>query len=31
MALHLGLVAVAGLYLPPAINTWFRHVASQLG
>jgi len=31
MALHLGLVAVAGLYLPPAINAWFRHVAGQLG
>jgi hydrogenase-4 component F len=31
MALHLVLVAVAGLYLPPAINAWFRHVASQLG
>ncbi len=31
MALHLALVAVAGLYLPPAINTWFRHVAGQLG
>jgi len=31
IALHLGLVAVAGLYLPPAINAWFRHVASQLG
>jgi hydrogenase-4 component F len=31
MALHLGLVATAGLYLPHAITTWFRHVASQLG
>jgi hydrogenase-4 component F len=31
MALHLGLVAVAGLYLPQAINAWFRHVAGQLG
>ena len=31
MALHLGLVAIAGLYLPQTITTWFRHVASQLG
>jgi hydrogenase-4 component F len=31
MALHLGLVAIAGLYLPQAINAWFRHVAGQLG
>jgi hydrogenase-4 component F len=31
MALHLALVATAGLYLPHAINTWFRHVAGQLG
>jgi hydrogenase-4 component F len=30
MALHLLLVAIAGLYLPAAIVTWFRHVASQL-
>jgi hydrogenase-4 component F len=31
MALHLGLVATAGIYLPVAVVTWFRHVASQLG
>ncbi len=31
MALHLGLVAVAGLYLPQAIHAWFRHVAGLLG
>jgi hydrogenase-4 component F len=31
MALHLALVATAGLYLPHAINSWFRHVAGQLG
>jgi hydrogenase-4 component F len=31
MALHMALVAIAGLYLPQAITTWFRHVASQLG
>jgi hydrogenase-4 component F len=31
MALHLGLVAAAGIYLPETISTWFRHVAHQLG
>jgi hydrogenase-4 component F len=31
MALHLALVAVAGLYLPTAVVSWFRHVASLLG
>ena len=31
MALHLGLVAIAGIYLPAAVVAWFRHVASQLG
>ncbi len=31
MMLHLGLVAVAGVYLPGPIVAWFRHVASQLG
>ncbi len=31
MALHLGLVAIAGIYLPGAVVAWFRHVASQLG
>ena len=28
MALHLGLVAIAGIYLPVAVVAWFRHVAS---
>jgi hydrogenase-4 component F len=31
MALHLVLVAIAGIYLPAAIVAWFRHVASDLG
>ena len=31
MALHLLLVAVAGIYLPRTIISWFRHVASLLG
>lgn len=31
MALHLGLVATAGVYLPGAVVAWFRHVANQLG
>jgi hydrogenase-4 component F len=31
MALHLALVAAAGIYLPATIVAWFRHVASQLG
>lgn len=31
MALHLVLVAIAGIYLPVAIVAWFRHVASELG
>ena len=31
IALHLLLVTVAGLYLPGAVVTWFRHVAGQLG
>src|SRR6184192_3735949 len=31
MALHLLLVAAAGIYLPGTIVSWFRHVASQLG
>jgi hydrogenase-4 component F len=30
MALHLGLVAVAGVFLPATVVTWFRHVASLL-
>ena len=28
---HLGLVLVAGLYLPPAMVAWFQHVARMLG
>jgi len=28
---HLGLVAVAGLYLPAPLVAWFRHVAGLLG
>ena len=31
MALHLLLVAVAGIYLPAAVISWFRHVATLLG
>jgi hydrogenase-4 component F len=31
MALHLGLVAIAGLYLPRLVIAWFRHVAALLG
>jgi hydrogenase-4 component F len=30
LALHLILVAIAGIYLPSAVVTWFRHVASLL-
>ena len=29
MALHLSLVAIAGIYLPGAVVAWFRHVASH--
>ncbi len=28
---HLALVCAAGLYLPPALVSWFRHVAGRLG
>ena len=28
---HLGLVAVAGLYLPAPLVAWFQHVARLLG
>lgn len=28
---HLGLVLMAGIYLPPPLVAWFRHVASLLG
>jgi hydrogenase-4 component F len=31
MALHLLLVALAGIYLPAAVISWFRHVATLLG
>jgi hydrogenase-4 component F len=31
MFAHLALVCVAGIYLPPALVTWFQHVASILG
>jgi hydrogenase-4 component F len=30
IAAHLGLVLVAGLYLPPPLVTWFQHVAAML-
>jgi hydrogenase-4 component F len=28
---HLGLVLIAGLYLPPVLVSWFEHVARMLG
>ncbi|RMF97553.1 MAG: hydrogenase 4 subunit F [Gammaproteobacteria bacterium] len=31
MFLHLGLVLGAGLYLPPPLVAWFRHIADLLG
>jgi hydrogenase-4 component F len=31
MYAHLGLVLLAGLYPPPALVDWFRHVAAMLG
>ena len=31
MYVHLALVLVAGVYLPPPLVTWFQHVASLLG
>jgi hydrogenase-4 component F len=31
MFVHLALVLCAGLYLPPALVTWFQHVANLLG
>jgi hydrogenase-4 component F len=31
MALHLVIVAIAGLYLPGVVIAWFRHVAALLG
>ena len=30
-AVHLALVLVAGLYLPPVLVAWFQHVANMLG
>jgi hydrogenase-4 component F len=30
-AMHLGLVLMAGIYLPPPLVTWFEHVAGLLG
>jgi hydrogenase-4 component F len=31
LVLHLALVLIAGIYLPPAIVVWFQHVARLLG
>jgi hydrogenase-4 component F len=31
MYLHLALVLMAGIYLPPPLVEWFRHVAAMLG
>jgi hydrogenase-4 component F len=31
MAVHLAIVLMAGIYLPPAIVTWFQNVAASLG
>jgi hydrogenase-4 component F len=31
MLLHLGIVLVAGIFLPPALVSWFQHVARLLG
>lgn len=28
---HLALVLIAGLYLPPVLVSWFQHVARMLG
>jgi len=28
---HLALVLAAGIWLPPQLVTWFRHVAEMLG
>jgi hydrogenase-4 component F len=30
IAAHLGLVLIAGIYLPPPLVVWFQHVASLL-
>jgi hydrogenase-4 component F len=31
MFAHLALVAAAGVYMPPALVSWFQHVAKLLG
>jgi hydrogenase-4 component F len=31
MYAHLAIVLVAGVYLPPPLVAWFRHVAAVLG
>jgi hydrogenase-4 component F len=31
MYLHLAVVLMAGIYLPPPLVEWFRHVAMMLG
>jgi hydrogenase-4 component F len=31
MILHFGLVLTAGIFLPPMLVAWFRHVADILG
>jgi hydrogenase-4 component F len=31
LATHLGLVLLAGIYLPPPLVVWFQHVATMLG
>ncbi|MGJ5047225.1 hydrogenase 4 subunit F [Bradyrhizobium oligotrophicum] len=31
MIVHFGLVLIAGIFLPPTLVTWFRHVADILG
>jgi hydrogenase-4 component F len=31
MYLHLAIVLTAGVYLPPPLVEWFRHVAAMLG
>ncbi|WP_294541414.1 hydrogenase 4 subunit F [uncultured Rhodoblastus sp.] len=31
LAMHLGLVLAAGIYLPPPLVAWFQHVAVMLG
>jgi hydrogenase-4 component F len=31
MFAHLALVFAAGIYMPPALVSWFQNVAKQLG